>query len=273
VSGTADPLVLSHFCIRDATFEQRARAARSAGLDEIGLSSASFEAIVAGGADPADLSRVLTRNGVHVTELEVLRPWAFNERGRAAAIAAERTMLEMAELFGARYLQVIGPFSGTVDDAAEVFAGLCDRVAEVGLVAGIEFLPFTNIPDAAVALAIVERADRANGGVCVDAWHFFRGAADWEMLEALPPNRIAAVQICDGTSSPENPEYLADCLQNRRVPGEGEFDLPAFLRVLDKKPASVHVSIEVISSQLDRLPPEVAVRRMVEATRATLAQA
>jgi len=265
--------VLSHFCIREATFEQRVAAARSAGLDEIGLSSASFEALVGGGADPGELSRVLTRHGVRVSELEVLRPWAFNERGRGAARAAQRTMLEMAELFGARYLQVIGPFAGTVDDAAEVFASLCDRVAEVGLVAGLEFLPFTNIPDAATALAIVERADRANGGVCVDAWHFFRGGAHWEMLEALPANRIAAVQICDGPSRPENPEYLADCLQNRRVPGEGDFDLPAFLRVLDKKPDSVHLSIEVISSQLDRLPPEVAVRKMVEATRATLARA
>jgi sugar phosphate isomerase/epimerase len=181
-------------------------------------------------------------------------------------------MLEMAELFGSRYLQVIGPFSGTVDDAAESYAGLCDRVAEVGLVAGIEFLPFTNIPDAAAALDIVERADRPNAGVCVDAWHFFRGGADWGMLDALPPGRVAAVQINDGTSIPEDPDYLADCLRNRRVPGDGEFDLPGFLRRLDKRPADVPLSIEVISGRLDQLAPSEAVRRMVEATRAVLAR-
>jgi sugar phosphate isomerase/epimerase len=264
--------VLSHFCIRNATFEQRVDAARSAGLDEIGLSSASFESILAGGADLADLGRVLERKGVRVTEFEVLRPWASSERGRRAAAASERTMLEMAELFGARYLQVIGPFNGSVDEAAELFAGVCDRVAEVGLTAGIEFLPFTNIPDAAVALDIVERADRPNGGVCVDAWHFFRGAADWSMLEALPPSRIAAVQINDGTSIPENPDYLADCLQNRRLPGDGDFDLRAFLRLLDKRPVGVPLSIEVISSRLDRLAPDEAARRMADSTRAALAR-
>jgi len=264
-------LVLSHFCIRNATFEERVVAARAAGLSEIGLMYRAYDALVSSGTDPAELRRVLLRHDVRVTELEVLRPWALDEHGRAAAAAAERTLLEMAEVFGARYLQVIGPFSGTVDDAAEVFARLCDRVAEVGLVAGIEFLPFTNIPNAGVALDIIERADRPNGGVCVDAWHHFRGAADERLIDALPADRIVAVQLDDGPLRPEHPDYLTDCLENRRIPGEGEFDLSGLLRLLDKKPVHVPLSMEVISAELDRLPPTEAVRRIVAGTRALLA--
>jgi len=39
----------------------------------------------------------------------------------------------------------------------------------------LEFLPWTAIPDAGIAWEIVELAGRANGGVLVDSWHYFRG--------------------------------------------------------------------------------------------------
>jgi sugar phosphate isomerase/epimerase len=38
----------------------------------------------------------------------------------------------------------------------------------------LEFRPYSNIPDVAAAANIVAEADRANGGLCVDTWHFFR---------------------------------------------------------------------------------------------------
>ena len=52
----------------------------------------------------------------------------------------------------------------------------------------IEFLPWLDIPDAATAWAIAKQAGRANGGVLVDTWHYFRGAADPAQLEAIPPS-------------------------------------------------------------------------------------
>lgn len=266
-------LVLSHFCIRHAGFEERVAAASAAGLSDIGLLYRVFEETCTSGLEPEAMQRVLARHGVRVSELEVARPWATDERGRSAAAAAEAALLRMAEVFGARYLQVIGPYAGDLDEAAEVLAGLCDRASSVGLVVGVEFLPFTNIGDAGVALDLVQRADRPNAGVCIDTWHHFRGANDWALLEALPPERIVAVQLNDGTLRPEDPDYLADCLANRRVPGEGEFDLARFAALLRAKGVSVPLSLEVISQDLDRLPPTEAVRRIVAGTRALLGAA
>jgi sugar phosphate isomerase/epimerase len=57
------------------------------------------------------------------------------------------------------------------------------------------------------------------------------------------------------------------------VPGQGEFDLVGFIRTLDGMGVDVPVSIEVISLELDRLPPDEAAGRMAEGARAVLAAA
>src|SRR5207302_213589 len=78
---------------------------------------------------------------------------------------------------GARSMNAVDVFGGDwdVDDAAEAFAGLCDRAGEHGLVVHLEFLPWSKIPDVGSAWEVVRLAGRSNGGIAIDAWHFFRG--------------------------------------------------------------------------------------------------
>ena len=66
--------------------------------------------------------------------------------------------------------------------------------------------------------------------MCADAWHFFCGNPDWETLSALPVERLFGIQLNDGPIRPENPDYLPDCLHNRRAPGDGEFELVRLIR-------------------------------------------
>jgi sugar phosphate isomerase/epimerase len=263
-------LVLSDYSLRGSPFEARVHAAAAAGFSGIGLNLRTYSGLLQSGWTDTDLLDVLRRHGQRVVELEALGGWSRAGAGRAIAREAESRFFQMADLLGSRYLQIIGPHDGTIEDAAEAFAGLCDRAAGHGLVVGIEFLPFTNIPDAAAAMEIVRQAGRPNGGLCVDSWHFFRGAADWEMLAAIPGSSILAVQINDGCLEPEDSDYLRDCLENRRVPGDGQFDLIRFLRVLDEVGSTAPLSVEVISSQLQKLPPEQAACRMADRTRAVM---
>ena len=78
---------------------------------------------------------------------------------------------------------------------------MCDRAAEHGLDAGIEFLPWTGIRDAATAAEIARRAGRANGGIVFDTWHHFRGTNDDAALARVPGEQIKAVQL---NSAPEH---------------------------------------------------------------------
>jgi sugar phosphate isomerase/epimerase len=271
-----DDLILSHFSLgRSRPFEERVRAAAEAGFAAMGLYVGEYQRLRAEGARDADLRSVLGHYGMPVVEIEVLRGWSATGAERTAYLEAERSVFAMSDALGpARHVQVIGPYAGTLDDAAEAFAGVCDRAAEHGLAAAIEFLPeMSNIPDAATAMQIVTRAGRANGGICLDCWHHFRGANDDDMLRAIPADRVFTVQFDDGPRQRVDPDYYTDCTRYRNVPGEGEFDLTGFLRLLEEMGVRLPLSVEVISADLQRRPAGEVARWLADATRAVRAAA
>jgi sugar phosphate isomerase/epimerase len=254
--------ILSYFSLRFASFAERVEAAASAGFAGIGFLLHDYHRLVREGFRDEDFLAILQRHGIVLAEVEVLLGWG-NADTRAADSHLE-TVCHMAEVFGVRHLQVVGPFEGTLDDASKRFARVCDRAAEVGLRVAVEFLPPTNIPDARVALALVERAGRPNGGVCVDAWHHFRGANDEALLRAIPGERIVSLQLSDGATEPLDSEYIRDCLENRCAPGEGEFELARVLSLIEESGCRAPRSFEVISSELQALPAAAAAARIAQ---------
>jgi sugar phosphate isomerase/epimerase len=137
----------------------------------------------------------------------------------------------------------------------------------------LEFMPTTNIPDAAVALSVVQGADRPNGGLCVDTWHHFRGANDDALLRRLPADKVFVIQLNDGAATAESPDYVVDTTRNRRAPGDGCFDLVGFLRLMESIDVHPPLSIEVLSESMDALQPNEAAARLARATRALTAAA
>jgi len=271
-----DGLILSHFSLgRSRPFEERVRAAADAGFAAMGLYVGEYQRLRAEGARDADLRSVLDHYGMPVVEIEALRGWSAIGAERAAYLRTEQSVFGMSDALGpGHHVQVIGPYAGTLDDAAEAFAGVCDRAAGHGLAAAIEFLPeMSNIPDAATAMQIVTRAGRPNGGICLDCWHHFRGANDDDMLRAIPAEAIFTVQFDDGPRQPVDPDYYTDCTRYRDVPGEGEFDLAGFLGLLDEMGVRLPLSVEVISTDLLQRPAGEVARRLADATRAVVASA
>lgn len=262
-----EDIVLSHFSLApEHPIEDRVASAAAAGFSGIGLYLGHYRSLEASGFAPHGLRDLLEAHDVCLAEIEVVRGWASG----VDDTEREEVAWRMADAFGCRYLQAIGPHTGDVADAGRAYAGLCDRAAEHGLVVGLEFLPFTNIRTAAEAFAIVELADRPNGGVCVDTWHLVRGATDVEQLLHLPPERILGVQLSDGAEVPEEPDYLRDCLENRLPPGDGAFDLLRIVALLRQIGASVPWSVEVCSARTWGTTGGAPVRRLAEATRDVL---
>lgn len=258
-----EDLVLSHFSLRYAGVEERIEAAAAGGFAGIGLYTQAYEELRHDGWTDADLRAVCAANGVCIAEIEAIRPWSARALAETTA-----TAFAMADAFGCRYLQCIGSHNGSVADAAHRFADLCDAGARHGLNVGIEFLPFTDIGSAADALAIVEQADRRNAGICVDAWHVHRGGRAG--LDRIPGERIMAIQMNDGPIVPEDRDYYNDCLTNRRLPGDGEFDLTGLIAQLRTAGATAPWAVEVISTALQQLAAHDAARQMGESTRRAL---
>jgi sugar phosphate isomerase/epimerase len=156
-----------------------------------------------------------------------------------------------------------------VDAGAEHFAAVCDDAAEHGLRLQVEFIPGTGIPDIALAWEIVRRAGRANGGLIVDSWHFFRSNPDFDLLASIPGDRIFSVQIEDAPAKPS--ENLAiESLHGRLVPGDGELDLARFVAALPETSSERLIGPEVFSDDLWQLPADEIGRLLGERTRALL---
>jgi sugar phosphate isomerase/epimerase len=265
-------LVLSHFTLaRTHPLDDRIAAAAAAGFAGIGLFAGEFMRLRADGFTIAALRDMLDRYDVCLAEIEVLSGWGA-EHQAGAYREFEAVVWDLVDAFECRYVQAIGPHDGTIDDAAQRFAGVCDRAAEHGAVVGLEFLPFTNIVDARDALAIVERANRPNGGVCVDIWHHARGAGDLDLIRAIPVERILGVQMSDGPATPTLPDYKDDCLRHRVPPGDGEFGAVDFVRTLIELGVDVPWSLEVCNDDVWGRPGADHVRRAADAMRTILTQ-
>jgi sugar phosphate isomerase/epimerase len=244
--AAADQLVLSHFSLaRHHDIADRVASAAAAGFDAIGLYIGDFARLRA--ADRlGELDELLAAHRMPLTDIEVLRGWGTEDPGDERSSQLEADAWEMADRYGCRYVQAIGPVVDDLADAARRFGALCDRAADHGLVVGLEYLPFTNVRDADTARAIVEAADRPNGGLCVDIWHQTRGSNDVAQLRRLQGHQVVGIQMSDGPLVPRIPDdYVDDCLRTRVPPGEGEMDAVGFVVELLRIGVSVPWQLEV----------------------------
>lgn len=266
------PLCLSVMTQPHAGFVDRVRAASEAGYAGIGLRPGDRRRAHEAGLTDADLRTVLDDHSVEVVEIEGLHRWGCGGEAGHAARAHEGRLYELVDALGGRHVTVTGDLDLPHDQVVGRFAALCDRAAEHGLVIALEFLPWNEVPDAGAAWRIVRDADRPNGGVLVDTWHHFRGAADDDLLTSVPADRIAALQFDDADAEVVG-TLFEDTLARRRLPGDGDLDLVGFLRLMAQHGARAPLSVEVINEDLWQRPIEDVARVTADATRRVLASA
>ncbi len=262
-------------------FSTRLAAARAGGFSAISLWGRDYDDARAEGMSDGDIRIRLADEGLSVAEIDPA--WGWPPGAADVHIGPEfdverifgfdeSRLFAIADAVGARSLNAVDIFGGpwSLDDAAESFAAFCDRAAEHGLVVQLEFLPWSRIPDLAAAWYVVREAGRPNGGIAIDAWHYFRsGSAREATLRAIPGRHIAGVQLCDAPAAPEA-EPLHATLHERLLPGDGELDLRGLLADLQTAGTTAPIGVEVFSDALHALDPVEAGRRAGEATRALL---
>ena len=259
-----------------ASFEERVTAAATAGFSGIGLLSDDYVACRKAGQSDADMRRILDDHGIQVAEVEFLFHWNCNDERQAHAQLLEERLYAMADAFGPHHVNVgdVNPAGERVplERVAESFAGVCDRAAEHDLYVALEFLPWTDIPDAATAWEIIQTAGRSNGGLNLDVWHHYRGADDEDMIRSVPADRIFAVAISDANAEIVG-DLIEDTTRRRLLPGEGSFDLVRFIRLLDEMGVTAPVTVEILSDEHNARPTAEAARLAYETTRAVMTEA
>jgi sugar phosphate isomerase/epimerase len=251
----------------------RIEAARANGFSRLSLSPLDVARAEERGTSAADLGRSVRDVGLEIV-LDPVMNWyggAPRADSRFARFPLDEAMA-MAEALQVVSITVIGQATSDLplDEVAGPFGSVCDRAAGFGAQVHLEFIPMTAIPDLAAAWTIVEGADRANGGILFDTWHFFRGDPDFAVLEQVPGERIFAVQIDDAAAEVRG--SMREDTQNRLLPGDGDLHLPRVVRALDRIGALRWVGPEVISPVLEAMPPVEGARVAVDRVRELIAR-
>jgi sugar phosphate isomerase/epimerase len=276
-----DDLIASSYTLSGAlvfepprfTFAERVAAAAKAGFAGIGVAIEDYAACRERGMSGTEMRRILDDHGVCAAELEFLQNWwCDDERGRRAR-ANEDLFYSAADALGSRHINVgcVDP-RGTLpamEIVADHFAALCDRAARHGLLVALEFLPWSDVPDAAAAGRLIGLADRKNGGILIDTWHYFRGAADPTQVRSVAADRFFVIQF-DDADAVQLGGYMEDTTQRRRLPGHGAFDLIGFIQMLDDMGVNAPVSVEILSDEQRSRALDEAARLAHDTTRAVL---
>lgn len=191
-------LILSAGTLPNASFIERVSAAKAAGFTSISLFPQQYLAAQRKEKlSTQDMRDILKEHDIALDEVDPLLDWFGPE-----ATPSENLMMEMADAFGARSINVAAAFVSDkpFTEIVDCFARTCERVAAHGLRADLEFLPWTQVPDLATALKVLEQANPSNAGVMFDFWHFFNSGGQVAQLNALSTDaaaRITSLQLND----------------------------------------------------------------------------
>jgi len=260
------PTEVSPFPLAD-----RAAAAASAGYAGLGL---VHEDLVEwrDRIGYAGIRRIFAEHGIRYVEVEFLGDWWW-ESGDPRRTASDRVredLLEAAAELGARNLKVSPELHAVtppdVPRMSDELGRLCEAALPAGTAVIMELMPFTNVATLETALAIVAGADQPNAGILLDIWHVARGGIRYADLATLPDRYLSGVELDDG-----DPEVVGDLFDDtrfrRRLPGDGIFDVPAFLRAVHGAGfAAPYYGVEIISEAFRGQPLEVMARTSFDAT-------
>ncbi|MGB0102490.1 MAG: sugar phosphate isomerase/epimerase [Nocardioides sp.] len=160
----------------------------------------------------------------------------------------------------------------SVEELIADFAAVCDRARPLGIRCDLEFLPYwTGVPTLRAAAEIVAAADRDNGRVLFDVYHFVRGGESPESILQVEGRLISAVQVSDGVASlADGADAVHDMLNARMLPGHGDFPLREVLANLESIGAGEVIGVEVFSTELDELAADDLATTLDDAGRAYL---
>jgi sugar phosphate isomerase/epimerase len=259
----------------ESPVEPRIRAAAATGYSYVTVSPLDIARLAeAGGPTARELGERIRDAGLKVILDPVMNwyPGGGPPRSRFAGFTPQQSLQMCADLGAVSFTAIAtGHSDRPAAELAEPFGALCDQAAEHGLLVHLEFIPMTVISSLSIALEIVTRADRPNGGILFDTWHFFRGDPDFDVLARTPGERIFAVQIDDARTEVEG--TLWEDTQRRLGPGQGSLDLVAAVRALADIGGLHRVGAEIISPDWAAMPMDEAAASAGELTRAVVSAA
>ena len=220
-----------------------------------------------------EMATIFKDAGLKYLEVEFLAEFWVDkgEPARAESDRLRKQLFETAAAFDAHHIKV-GNIPGTpceLDKLIEAFTELCqDAAKHTDAKVVYEFMPFdVNVNTLDTALELVQGAAEPNGALAIDTWHMGKLGISPADLKRIPPEYLGWVELSDGQY--ENlPDPIDEVVNRRRLPGEGEFDIPGYVEACQHVGYEGPWGVEVLSEELRNLPIEDEFKRAYETTAA-----
>jgi sugar phosphate isomerase/epimerase len=272
VSGPVEVHVGREWSLFD--FPDRCAAAAKVGFRGIGLWHADLEHVLET-YSLGEMASIMADHGLDLLELEFLMEWFLDpsDERRVESDRTRRLLWEAAAALPAHHVKV-GNIPGTpcgIQQLTERFAELCEDAARHHDVPVVyEFMPFdVNVRDLDTALALVEGAGAANGGLAIDVWHMSKLGIPPSDMGRIPLRYLSWVELNDGRVQ-DMPDLIDETVNHRLLPGEGEFDVRGYVDACRQAGYAGPWGVEVLSAELRELPMEETFSRAYTTTSAQL---
>lgn len=238
-------------CLHD--FRERVETAATAGFTGMGFWHADIVEIRKT-YSLQEMKFILDANGIVNIEVEWLLDWFCTDARRVVSDATRELLLDAAEALSARHIKIgdLGNDCADVPQMTEEFARLCKQAAERGTSVLFEMLPgqFSRAPSLDHVLAISRGSGARNGGIMLDNLHLQRiGITPEEIVRKVRPQDLLGVEINDGNLA--TPVNFVDSVVNKRLlPGDGEFDIAAFLKAIWSVGYEGPIGVEVLNEYI-----------------------
>jgi sugar phosphate isomerase/epimerase len=257
-----------------STFDWRDRCEEAAkvGFSGIGIWHADLEHVLET-RSLRDMKEIFDAAGLEHLELEFLMDWFLDpgDERRTASDAHRRLLFEAAATLDAHHVKVgnIPGVAAPLEQVTERFAELCADAAEHHAATIVyELMPFdVNVHSLDAALAVVGGAGAPNGGIAIDTWHMSKLGIAPDDLARIPPEYLSWVELSDGRRE-DMDDLVDETVNHRRLPGEGELDVAAYVEACREHGYAGPWGVEVLSEELRNRPMDEIFKRAYETTSA-----
>ena len=269
----ADPLGEQR-CFHD--FRVRVETGAKAGFTGMGLWHADLIEIQKT-YSLQEMKRVLDANGIVHVEVEWLLDWYCTDARRKASDETRALLLNAAEVLRARHIKIadLGNDCADIPQLTEEFAVLCAQAAERGTKVLFEMLPsqFSRAPSLDHVLSMTRGSGARNGGTMLDNLHLQRcGIAPDEITRKFTSSDLIGVEINDGYLA--MPVNFTDSVVNKRLlPGDGEFDIAAFVQAIWSVGYDGPIGVEVLNEYIRKWDLKTAATEAFTKTHRVLSSA
>ena len=256
---------LDHFGMDTITLagplEAKLRAVKAGGFTQIMLNANDIVGHPDG--DGAAIAAVRS-SGLRVTGFQVLRDFeGLSGHLHAYKVDVAKAMLDMCHALGSNVLLACSSTSAHASGDPEVLKKDLQKLAMLAVPLNIriafEALSWGRyVNEFPQSWDIVQDADRANLGLCLDSYHILANRTDLETLQEIDPQKVFLVQLSDFMwQEVRSPEDRIDTARHYRVfPGEGVHNdkVAELVRQVDAMGYRGDYSFEVFNDDYRQLP-------------------